>query len=80
MRELVWMAASSQRSEWLRIGVLVSWIGPAVWSKEGIDALRVIPEEYRPPKQAEPVDARTPEEITSESNRAWHVLDRFFGG
>lgn len=73
------MATARQRAEWLRVGVLVSWIGPAVWSKESANPLKVIPKEYRPPKGPEPVDDRTPEEREAESRRGWKLLDRFFG-
>lgn len=71
------MAKARQQSEWARIATLVCWVGPAVWSKEPINPLKVIPGPYRPKQDVAP--ETTPEEKAAQSKRAWRVLDSFFG-
>lgn len=72
------MAEARQRAEWLRVGVLGSWvINRNGWTREPVNPLDLIPAPFRPP--AAPVRVLSAEERAEESRRGWHVLDRFFG-
>lgn len=72
------MAKARQVSEWSRVATLVCWVGPAVWGKEPINPLKVIPAPYRP-QQEEGAAEVSPEERAAQSKRAWRLLDSFFG-
>lgn len=72
------MAEGRQRAEWLRVGIQTAWlVNRNGWTREPIDPLRVIPPQFRPPREERP--EKTAEQIEDESRRAWHVLDGVFG-
>lgn len=72
------MAAARQQAEWVRVGALVSWVNVAVWAKKPVDPRKVIPAAFRPKRRPRRRQL-TPEELASESRRAWKLMDSFFG-
>jgi len=73
------MAVARQRAGWLRAGVAVAWVvNRNGWTRQAVSPLDVIPPQFRPPVPPEP--EKSPEQLADESRRAWHVLDRYFGG
>lgn len=73
------MAFARQRAEWLRTGISVAFVvNRNGWTKQPISPLAVIPQQFRP--EPEPVRELTPEQRAAESELAWQMLDRAFGG
>lgn len=73
------MATARQRADWLRTAtaaaVIVNRNG---FTKDPLDPIRLIPAPFRP--APEPAREKTAEEIELESQMAWALLDRAFGG
>lgn len=73
------MALARQRAEWLRVGIAVAFVvNRNGWTQQAISPLMVIPEQFRPEPEPEP--ELTPEDLAAESELAWRMLDRAFGG
>lgn len=70
------MAMAKQRAEWVRTGVMVSWL-VAAFSGKNIHPNKVIPPQFRPPKPPPPQKSKV--QIESESRRAWKLMERAFG-
>lgn len=72
------MAEARQEADWLRAAIPTAWtINRLKWSGQAVSPLQIIPPCFRPPP--EPVRQLTPEELESESRRAWALLDSAFG-
>lgn len=76
MRALFRMAMARERAEWTRSAVHTAiLINRNGFTKEPVSPVTLIPPQFRPPP--EPARERTPEQMESESRRAWKLLDRF---
>jgi hypothetical protein len=73
------MAEAKQRADWLKVGIATAWIiNKNGWTKQPVNPLTIIPEQFRPPP--EPVPEKSEEQLAEENRLAWGVLDRVFGG
>lgn len=70
------MALARQRAEWARTGVTVSWV-VAAFTGKNVHPNKVIPEQFRPPKEPKPQKSQA--QIESESRRAWKLMEKAFG-